>query len=63
MIGAILFGVAAVIVSLRIVNQLATRHATGHPEEIATVAPPIPPFASGKAATALDWADPEEQTK
>jgi len=46
---------------LRIVNQLATRHATGRPEEIATVAPPLPPFASGKAATALDWADPEEQ--
>jgi hypothetical protein len=48
---------------LRIVNQIATRHATGHPEEIATVGLPIPPFASGKAATALDWADPEEQTK
>jgi putative MATE family efflux protein len=62
-LGAILFGLAAIIVSLRIVNQIATRHATGHPEEIATVGLPIPPFASGKAATALDWADPEEQTK
>src|SRR6266700_3851669 len=60
--GAVLFGLAAVIVSLRIVNQLATRPATGPPAEIATVAPPIPPFASGKAATALDWADPEAQS-
>jgi putative MATE family efflux protein len=62
-LGAVLFGIAAIIVSLRIVNQLATRQATGHPEEIATTAPPIPPFASGKAATALDWADPEERSK
>jgi hypothetical protein len=60
-LGAVLFGVAALFVSFRIVNQLATRHATGHPDEVATTAPPIPPFASGKAATALDWADPEEE--
>jgi hypothetical protein len=62
-LGAVLFGFAAIIVSLRIVNQIATRHATGHPKEIVATAPPIPPFASGKAATALDWADPKEQSK
>jgi hypothetical protein len=31
------------------------------PERGRRVAPPIPPFSSGKAATALDWADPEEK--
>jgi hypothetical protein len=62
-LGAVLFGVAAIIVSLRIVNRLAIPHGAGQPEEVATTAPPLPPFASGKAATALDWADPEEQSK
>src|SRR5437764_10120146 len=62
-LGAVLFGVAAVVVSLRIVDQLASRHAAPPREEAAAGAPPIPPFASGKAATAFDWAERQEQPK
>lgn len=58
--GAVLFGIAAIIVSLRIVDQLATHHLRAHMEEIPAVAPPVPPFSSDKAATAIDWIDVEE---
>jgi putative MATE family efflux protein len=61
--GAVISGIAAIIVALRIVDRVAARHARPHPDEVATVAPPIPPFSSGKAATALDWADPDEKMK
>jgi putative MATE family efflux protein len=61
--GAVVFGIAAIIVALRIADRLGARHARPHPEDIPSVAPPIPPFSSGKAATALDWADPEEKVK
>ena len=61
--GAVVFGIAAIIVALRIVDRVAARHARPHPDEVASVAPPIPPFSSGKAATALDWADPDEKIK
>jgi len=59
----VVFGIAAIIVALRIADGLGARHARPHPEDIPSVAPPIPPFSSGKAATALDWADPEEKVK
>jgi Na+-driven multidrug efflux pump len=58
--GAVLFGIGAIIVGLRVVNTLATRHARPQAEEFAAVAPPVPPFSSGKAATAIDWVDPDE---
>ena len=61
--GAVISGIAAIIVALRIVDRIAARHARPHPDEVASVAPPIPPFSSGKAATALDWADPDEKIK
>jgi len=61
--GAVISGIAAIIVALRIVDRVAARHARPHPDEVASVAPPIPPFSSGKAATALDWADPDEKIK
>ena len=61
--GAVISGIAAIIVALRIVDRIAARHARPHPNEVASVAPPIPPFSSGKAATALDWADPDEKIK
>jgi len=59
----VISGIAAIIVALRIVDRVAARHARPHPDEVASVAPPIPPFSSGKAATALDWADPDEKIK
>jgi len=59
--GAVISGLAAIVVALRIADRLRDRHARPHREEVASVAPPIPPFSSGKAATALDWADPEEK--
>ena len=59
--GAVISGLAAIVVALRIADRLSDRHARPHREEVASVAPPIPPFSSGKAATALDWADPEEK--
>jgi Na+-driven multidrug efflux pump len=61
--GAVISGLAAIIVALRIVDRLGERHARPLPAEVPSVAPPIPPFSSGKAATALDWADPEEKVK
>ena len=61
--GAVISGIAAIIVALRIVDRVAARHARPHAQEVASVAPPVPPFSSGKAATALDWADPDEKMK
>ncbi len=58
--GAVVFGFAAIIVALRIVDRLATHHLEAQHEVSVEVAPPVPPFSSGKAATALDWADPED---
>jgi Na+-driven multidrug efflux pump len=58
--GAVLFGIAAVIVSLRVVDQLATRHLPEDHDAIAQVAPPVPPFSSDKAATANDWIEPSD---
>jgi putative MATE family efflux protein len=57
--GALVFGVGAVIVCFMVVGRLATHRLQPHPEEIPTVAPPVPPFSSGKAATAIDYT-PEE---
>jgi putative MATE family efflux protein len=61
--GAVVFGIGAVIVCFMVVGKLATHTIKPHPEEIPAVAPPVPPFSSGKAATAIDWADPEEKVK
>jgi putative MATE family efflux protein len=61
--GAVISGIAAIIVALRIVDRVAARHARPLAQEVASVAPPVPPFSSGKAATALDWADPDEKMK
>ena len=58
--GAVVFGIAAIIVAMRIVDQLAAHHLTTQRDTTPEVAPPVPPFSSDKAATALDWADPEE---
>ena len=61
--GAVVFGIASIIVAVRVVDQLAAHHISGQRDTTPEVAPPIPPFSSGKAATALDWADPEERSK
>jgi putative MATE family efflux protein len=59
--GAVVFGIAAIIVALRTVDQLATHHLRGRRDIVPEVAPAIPAFSSGKAATALDFADPERK--
>jgi len=61
--GAVLFGIAAIIVCFRVVDRLATRQLRAQRNTTPEVAPPVPPFASDKAATAIDWADPEEKVK
>jgi Na+-driven multidrug efflux pump len=53
-LGALAFGVGAVIVCFTVVNRLATHQLRPHANEIPD-APPIPPFSS--AATALEWND------
>jgi putative MATE family efflux protein len=58
-LGAVVFGIIGVIAALRVVDQLAGRHVRGEPERVPEVGPPVPPFSSDKAATALDWADSE----
>lgn len=52
--GAVLFGIGAVIVCFIVIERLAARHLGEQPETIPDVAPPIPAFASGKAATAIE---------
>jgi hypothetical protein len=54
------FGIASIIVALRVVDRVAAHELSGQRDTTPEVAPPIPPFSSGKAATALDWADPDE---
>ena len=62
--GAVAFGVGAVVVCFMVVGKLAARRrAAASPDESPATAPPIPPFSSGKAATAIDWADPDEDVK
>jgi putative MATE family efflux protein len=61
--GAVVFGIASIIVALRIVDRLATHQLEGDRNAPPEVAPPFPPFSSAKAATALDFADPEERTE
>ena len=46
-LGAVVFGIGAVIVCFRVVGRLAARPISPHPEEV-PVAPPIPPFSSGQ---------------
>jgi putative MATE family efflux protein len=55
-IGAVAFGVGAVIVCFMVVGRLAAHQLRPHLDEIANP-PPIPPFSSAKAATALEWSD------
>jgi putative MATE family efflux protein len=57
--GAVAFGLASIIVALRVVDRLAAHHLKAERDAPVEVAPPVPPFSSDKAATALDWADPE----
>ena len=57
--GAVVFGIASIIVALRVVDRLATHHIAAQRDASVEVAPPMPPFSSDKAATALDWADAE----
>ena len=59
--GAVLFGIAAAIVSFRVVKQLAAHHVREDRVSIAQVAPPVPPFASDKAANANDWIDADDR--
>jgi putative MATE family efflux protein len=61
--GSVLFGIGAVIVCFWVVGQLAVRQIKPRREEVPTVAPPIPPFSSGKAATALDYRSEEPSQK
>jgi putative MATE family efflux protein len=58
--GAVVFGVASIIVALRIVDRLAAHRLSVQRDTTPEVAPPVPPFSSDKAATAIDWADPDE---
>ncbi len=60
--GAVLFGIGAIVVCFMVLEKLATHH-IAKPEKFAAVAPPVPPFASAKAATALDWTDSREDVK
>ena len=55
-LGAVAFGVGAVIVCFRVVDRLAAHQVRPHLSDVPE-APPIPPFSSAKAATALEWAD------
>jgi putative MATE family efflux protein len=55
--GAVLFGIGAIAVSLVIVNRLAQRQTSETADSIPATAPAIPPFASGKVATAVDLGD------
>jgi hypothetical protein len=50
----VLFGIGAVVVCFIVIARLAARHTGEHPDTIPDVAPPIPAFASGKAATAIE---------
>jgi len=61
-LGAVAFGIGAVIVCFRVVDRLAAHQLRGHPEEVATVAE-VPPFSSEKAATAIEWSEPDEKVK
>jgi putative MATE family efflux protein len=58
--GTVVFGVASIIVALRIVDRLATHHLKTQRDTTVELAPPVPPFSSDKAATALDWGEPEK---
>jgi len=49
--GATVFGIASIIVALRLVDRVAAHHITGQRDQTPEVAPPIPPFSTGKAAT------------
>ncbi len=56
--GGIVFGIAAVLTCFAVVRRLATQHMP--PEEPApAVSEAVPPFASGQAATAMDWPQSE----
>jgi hypothetical protein len=45
-----------------VIGKLAPLSLRAQPEEIATGAE-VPPFSSEKAATALEWAEPDEKVK
>jgi Na+-driven multidrug efflux pump len=60
-LGAVLFGIGAVIVCLSTVGRLAAEHPHEPVKAMPDVAPPIPPFSSDKAATAIDWTDLEDR--
>jgi hypothetical protein len=61
-LGAVAFGIGAVMVCFRVIDRLAAHQLRGHPEEVATVAE-VPPFSSEKAATAIEWSEPDEKAK
>ena len=61
--GAVVFGLASIVVALRVVDRLAAHRISAQRDKTLEVAPPVPPFSTDKAATALDWADPEEKVE
>ena len=61
-LGAVVFGIGAVIVASdgRTARRTPDRPRTSKRSPTAAA---DPAFSSGKAATAIDWADPEERSK
>jgi putative MATE family efflux protein len=58
--GTVVFGIASILVAFRVVDRLGAQDLRAQRDTTPEVAPPVPPFSSGKAATAIDWADPDE---
>ena len=60
--GGAAFGIGAVAVSFMVIGKLAAHPARAQAEDVATAAE-VPPFSSEKAATAIEWTEPEEKAK
>src|SRR6185295_16327706 len=60
--GGVAFAVGAVVVCFMVIGKLAGHPARAEPEEVATAAE-VPPFSSEKAATAIEWGEPDEKAK
>ena len=60
--GGVAFAIGAVVVCFMVIGKLAGHPARAQPEEVATAAE-VPPFSSEKAATAIEWAEPDDKAK
>jgi Na+-driven multidrug efflux pump len=60
--GGAVFAIGAVVVCFMVIGRLAAPRPRAQPDEVASVAE-VPPFSSEKAATAIEWAEPDEKVK